>query len=97
MARVNVLNDVRQPRHVFAQHLYKFFHMRHHGYGRDDTNHDLTRMNAGSAHNMTDNSRSPVFIIGGNLIFLHPLTDDRNNFVIAPFLNRTGINIDNAM
>ena len=97
MARIDVLHDARKARHFFAQHVYEVLHMRYDGHGRDDTDHDFSRMDTRSSHNMADNARSPVFIIGGNLIVLHPLPHDGNDLIISVFLYGTGIDINNAM
>lgn len=61
------------------------FHVRHHVAGRDQADHDFARMDADAAHDVADDARPGVFVIGGDLEVLHPLADDGDDGVVPFF------------
>ena len=94
MALVDVLDDAGQTGDIPAQALDQVFHVRHHIAGRDQADHDFTGMDTDAAHDMADDARPGVFIIGGNLEIFHPLADDGDDGVIAFFLDGTIRHVD---
>ena len=94
VALVDVLDDAGQARYVPAQALDQVFHVRHHVAGRDQADHDFTRMDADAAHDVADDARPGVFVIGGDLEVLHPLADDGDDGVVPFFLDSAVRHVD---
>ena len=51
-------------------------------------------MDTDASHDMADDARPGVFIIGGNLEIFHPLADDGDDSVVAFFLDGTIRHVD---
>ena len=94
MALVDVLDDAGQAGDVAAQALDQVFHVRNHVAGRDQADHDFAGMDADTAHDVADDARPGVFVIGGNLEVLHPLADDGDDGVVAFFLDGAVRHVD---
>ena len=94
VALVDVLDDAGQARYVPAQALDQVFHVRHHVAGRDQADHDFTRMDADAAHDVAEDARPGVFVIGRDLEVLHPLADDGDDGVVPFFLDSAVRHVD---
>ena len=97
MAFVDVLDDTFKARHVTAQVLDQIFHVRDHVRCRYQADHDFSRVDADATHDMTDDARPSVFVVGRNLEIFHPLADDGGDDVIAFFLNGAVFDVDDFM
>lgn len=97
MTRVHVLDDARKSRNLAAQHADQVLHVRYLVDSRDQADHNFARMDADAAHDVAHDACAQVFVIGGNLKILHPLTDDAGNEVVLILLNDAVFDIDDLV
>ena len=61
--------------------------MRHISLGCDETDHEFSCPDADAAHDVADDARVGLLVIGRHAIVVHPLADDAQNVVVASLLN----------
>ena len=94
---VDVLHHAHKSRNIAFQPFNEHAAVRNVIAGGNDNRHHLAAVYANASHNMSHESLACLFVIGADVIMLHPGTHSFHNRVVRLFGNHAGIRIYDAV
>ena len=94
---VDVLHHAHKSRNIAFQPFNKHAAVRNVIAGGNDNRHHLAAVHAHASHNMAHESLACLFVIGTDVIMLHPGAHCFHNCIVRLFGNHAGIRIYNAV